>query len=211
MKVTKIVQQEKQKSRYSVFVDEKYAFSLSEGALLESKLATGQELSKDELAAWKKESADDKIANNALRYAAMRLRSVWEMEQYLLRKGASPALSEKTLNKLSNINLLNDEAFARAWVSNRRLLRPTSKRKLQQELRAKHVPDEVIDITLSGSESDDEQASLRELVAKKRNLPKYNADPLKLMQYLARQGFNYDDIKEALNEANAEGDTLSEK
>lgn len=200
MKITNIVQQEKRKDRYSVFVDGKYSFSLSEGALLDSQLAAGQELSQEDLKHWKQESADDKIMGNALRYAAMRLRSTWEMEQYLRRKNASPALTDKILNKLSNINLLNDEAFAKAWVANRRLLRPTSKRKLQQELRAKRVPDEVIDITLAEGEAVDERTALRELIAKKRNLPKYKADPLKLMQYLARQGFSYSDIKELLGE-----------
>ena len=197
MKITKIVHQEKIRDRYSVFVDDRYAFSLSEGALLDSKLAAGQELSKGELKHWKQESADDKIMDMALRYAALRLRSTWEVEQYLRRKKASLALAKKILNKLSNIGLLNDEAFALAWAANRRLLRPTSKRKLQQELRAKRVPDEVIDITLA-VETGDEQAALGELIAKKRNLSKYKADPLKLMQYLARQGFSYDDIKSAL-------------
>ena len=198
MKITKIVQQEKQKDRYSVFVDDKYAFSLSESALLESKLATGQELNAADLAAWKQASADDKVSSSALRYAAMRQRSTWEMEQYLRRKQASPTLADKILNKLSNIGLLDDAKFAEAWVSNRRLLRPTSKRKLQQELRAKHVSQEVINVTLSGGGTDDEQTALREIIAKKRNLPKYKADPLKLMQYLARQGFSYDDIKREL-------------
>lgn len=197
MKITRITQQEKVKDRYSVFVDGKYSFSLSEGALLGSKLATGQELSAEDLKQWKQESADDKVYGMALRYAAMRPRSTWEMELYLRRKKASPSLTSKVLNKLSDIGLLDDAAFARAWVSNRRLLRPTSKRKLQQELRAKHVSDEVINRTLAES-GGDEQIILRELIVKKRSLPKYRADPLKLMQYLARQGFNYDDIKEAL-------------
>jgi len=199
MKITKIVQQEKQKDRYSIFVDGKYEFSLSENALLQSKLATGQELDGQQLKTWKQESADDKVISSALRYAAMRLRSTWEMEQYLKRKDASPALVEKILSKLSNIRLLDDGVFAKAWVSNRRLLRPTSKRKLQQELRAKHISQEVINITLSEDEAVDEQATLRQLIAKKRGLSKYKADPQKLMQYLARQGFNYDDIKAALH------------
>jgi len=199
MKLTRIVQQEKQKDRYSIFVDGKYSFSLSENALLDAGLAVGQELSQEDVKHWKQASADDKVMGSALRYAAMRLRSVWEMEQYLKRKNASPALAEKILNKLININLLNDEAFAKAWVANRRLLRPTSKRKLQQELKAKRVPEEVINITLAEDEVVNDRAALREMIAKKRNLSRYKANPMKLMQYLARQGFNYDDIKQAMN------------
>ena len=198
MKITKIVQQERAKDRYSIFADGKYVFSLSEGALLDSKLTTGQELSAEELQQWKQASADDRVSGAALRYAAMRLRSQWELEQYLSRKGASPALADRIANKLRTIGLLDDSKFAKAWVANRRLLRPTSKRKLQQELRAKRVSDEAVAAALSEGETHDEQATLRAVIAKKRNLPKYKADPIKLMQYLARQGFNYDDIKSAL-------------
>ena len=197
MKITSITQQEKLKGRYSIFVDGAYGFSLSEAALLESKLARGQELSAAELKNWKQLSAEDKVSGQALRYAAMRLRSQWEMEMYLSRKKVSPALEKKILNKLINLSLLNDLTFARAWVANRRLLRPTSKRKLQQELRAKRVGDEVIDQVLAEDETTELEV-LRELVAKKRRLPKYRDDKLKLMQYLARQGFDYGDIKNVL-------------
>ncbi len=197
MKITRIVEQEKQKGRYSIFVEGKYAFSLSETALLRSGLHAGQELDADELKGWKQQSADDKLYSAALRYAALRPRSRWEVEQYLKRKDAPPALTGQILNKLSSIGLLDDAAFAAAWVADRRLLRPTSRRKLQQELRAKHVSDEMIGQALC-SEGADERTALRELIAKKRALPKYQADPLKFMQYLARQGFHYDDIKNAL-------------
>lgn len=199
MKITRIVEQEKQKGRYSVFVDGVYAFSLSEAALLEGKLAPKQELTLEELQEWKRQSADDKAYGNALRYAAGRPHSRWEMEQYLQRKGISPALADLILNKLSNIGLLDDAAFARSWVANRHLLRPTSKRKLQQELRAKRIADEVITQTLAEA-TGDEHAALRELIAKKRLLPKFRNDNLKLMQYLARQGFGYDDIKQELED-----------
>jgi regulatory protein len=197
MKITKITAQVKQAGRYSVFVDEKYAFSLSDTALLESKLVPGQELSKEELDKWKQASLDDKVLGRALQYAMIRPRSRWEMESYLQRKKAAPALVELILNKLSNLNMLNDLEFARSWVANRRLLRPTSKRKLQQELRAKRVTDEVITEVLDEDETDESDV-LKDLVAKKRQQTRYKDDDLKLMQYLARQGFNYGDIKSAL-------------
>ena len=197
MKITRIVEQAKQKGRYSIFVDGAYAFSLSEAALLASKLAPKQELTTDEVQQWKRQSADDKAYGNALRYAAMRPRSKWEMEQYLQRKDVSPALAGQILNKLSNSGLLDDTAFARSWVANRRLLRPVSKRKLQQELRAKRVDEATIGQVVQ-EDGGDEQTALRQLVAKKRQLPKYKDDQLKLMQYLARQGFSYEDIKHEL-------------
>jgi NUDIX domain. len=54
MKITAITQQVKRTDRYSIFVDGKYAFSLSESGLLASGLAVGQELTPAELKKLKK-------------------------------------------------------------------------------------------------------------------------------------------------------------
>jgi len=197
MKITSIKQQVKRTDRYSIFVEGKYAFSLSDSALLDAKLAGGQEISKEQLSEYKQLSTDDKLYNLTLRYVAMRPRTKWEVETYLQRKNASPPLVELILNKLSNIDLLNDANFARAFVNDRNLLRPTSRRKIIAELRKKHVSGEVIEAVI-GQEGVDEQAALLSIIERKRRQMRYQ-DDLKLMQYLARQGFNYDDIKSALH------------
>jgi regulatory protein len=199
-KITKITQQVKRVDRYSIFVDDKYAFSLSEAALLGSKIHSGQELTKEQVGEFKKLSADDKLYNQTLRYVAMRPRTRWEIETYLERKNGSPTLKEQIVNKLTNIGLIDDEKFAKAFVADRRLLRPTSRRKLIAELRKKRLASGIIEQAV-GSEKDEERTALAEVIAKKRKQAKYQ-DDLKLMQYLARQGFNYDDIKHELSAEN---------
>ncbi|HEX7368549.1 MAG TPA: RecX family transcriptional regulator [Candidatus Saccharimonadales bacterium] len=196
MKITGITQQQKRQGRYSIFVDGRYAFSLSESALLDSHVASGQELTPAQVKKYKQLSADDKLYNLALRYAVMRPHSRWELETYLTRKGASPSLLERILNKLSKIDLLDDAAFARGWIANRRLLGARSRRRLAQELRAKRVSDEILEQVLREDDTD-EQSVLIDLVARKRKQAKYQ-DDTKLMQYLARQGFSYDDIREVI-------------
>src|SRR5689334_10285882 len=123
MKITAIKQQERRKDRFSVYVDDRYAFSLSDTALLESRIASGQELNGEQVEAYRQLSAEDKVYGNAMRYAAMRRRSKWEMETYLRRKDASPDLAQQILNKLSNLGFIDDMAFAQNWVENRHLLR----------------------------------------------------------------------------------------
>lgn len=196
MKITSIKQQAKRADRYSIFVDEKYAFSLSEAALLESQLVSGQELSPQQLKEFKKLSADDKLYHQAWRYIALRPRSRYEMETYLRRKQADPPLVEQIISKFTAIELLHDAKFAQAFINNRRLLKPTSRRKLQAELRKKGIEDSLIQEAL-GHEASDEQAALREVIERKRRQTKYQ-DSEKLLAYLARQGFSYDDIKHAL-------------
>jgi len=202
MKITAIKQQVKRQGRYSIFVEGKYAFSLSDTALLQQKLSIGQELTESEIRELKKLSDDDKIYNATLNYLAIRLRSKWEIETYLKRKNASPPLSEEILNKLSINNLINDERFAKAYINDRQLLRPSSKRKLMLELAQKHVPKEVIDEVLT-EETTDDIAALTEIIARKRKQSRYQDDQ-KLMQYLSRQGFHYGDIKAALEQATSD-------
>lgn len=196
MKITSIKQQLRQQGRYSIFLEGKYAFSLSDTALLENKLVPGQDLSPDEVNQFKQISVDDKLYDATLRYIAIRLRSKWEIESYLHRKKASPTLIESILNKLSNLDLINDKKFAEALVNDRRLLRPTSRRKLILELRKKNVDKDIIQDVV-GNEPETEHSALADIIARKRRQTRYQ-DDLKLMQYLARQGFSYGDIKDAL-------------
>lgn len=198
MNITAVKQQERLKGRYSVYIDGKYAFSLSADTLLSTKLTVGQELDAAALKAYKRLSQDDKAYSLALAYVARRMRSEGELRDYFRRKGYDAPLSEQLLQKLTELGLVDDAKFSDAWVRNRRLLRGTSTRRLRQELRAKHVADDTIRQSLATDEVDD-QAVLRELVAKKRRQTRYRDDQ-KLMQYLARQGFGYDDIRQALGQ-----------
>lgn len=202
MQITSIKSQVKRSGRYSIFVDGKYAFSLSDTALLDSRLVTGRELTEMELEEFKQASIDDKLYGNTLGYLAIRSRTVWEVETYLRRKAASPTLIKTILNKLSKAELLDDKKFAVAFINDRHLLRPTSRRKITMELRKKHVEDAVIQSVLGDDEEPQatEQTALQAIIERKRRQAKYRDDPLKLMQYLARQGFNYGDIKTALQE-----------
>lgn len=196
MKITSIKQQAKRVDRYSIFIDEDYAFSLSEGSLLDSRLAKGDELTRQQVEDFKQLSADDKLYNLVIRYIAIRPRSQWEIETYLDRKDSPAPKIEQITNKLSRLGLIDDTKFAQAFVNDRRLLRPTSRRKMIIELKKKHVANDTI-MAVVGNESADERHALVDIVQRKRKQTRYQ-DDLKLIQYLARQGFSYGDIKAAL-------------
>lgn len=198
MKVTSIKQQVHKTDTYSIYVDNAYFGSLSATALLNSHLVVGQELNAEELKSLKQQSADDKLYNDTLRYIALRPRTEWEISTYLERKGSPPPLQAEILNKLSELKLVDDTDFAKRWIANRRLLKPTSQIKLIYELRTKHVAEEIIEEVLHSAESQD-KAALREVIARKRLQTKYK-DKEKLLRYLSSQGYRYEDIKEVLSE-----------
>jgi SOS response regulatory protein OraA/RecX len=64
------------------------------------------------------------------------------------------------------------------------------------ELRQKRIDDETIQKVLDDDQAD-EQEILKELINRKRRQTRYRDDQ-KLIAYLARQGFNYSDIKDVM-------------
>lgn len=197
MKITAIKAQVKNPNRVSIYVDEKYAFSLNHAQLLDQRLKTGLELDQARLDELKHASEQGKAYDRALNYVMIRPRSIREMQQYARRKEWSPEDAQAIIDKLITRNYLNDRSFARAWVESRKLTKNYSVRKLRLELKQKGVAEETINEVLEGS-AYNEQAALKAVIAKKQKLSRYKNDPQKLMQYLARQGFSYDDIKSNL-------------
>lgn len=198
MRITDIKQQVKRKDRYSIFLEGKYSFALSETGLLNSGLRIDQELSEEDLKKLKEEANNDKAIYRVLDLISRRPRSEGEIRDYLKRKQYSEEDIENILNMLSIKGYINDEDFARRWVESRRLLKPISKRKLRLELSQKRISDEIINQILDNDETDEVEV-IKELIIKKKAFMRYQ-DQQKLMQFLARQGFNYADIKRALSE-----------
>ena len=194
MKITAITPQVKRRDRYSIFVDDAYAFSLSENGLLESGLHAGQQLDAAELRALKKAAGLDKAYQNALRYVALRPRSQWEMGEYLRRKEVDAAAATHIVQRLQQLGLLNDAAFARSWVAYRRGLKSISRRRLQLELAQKRIAEDIIAQVLREDSTADHAALANAITKKRRRYP----DQQKLIRYLASQGFLYEDIKSAL-------------
>lgn len=207
MKITAITAQQKDKNRLNVMVDGKYRFSLDIFQYADLGIKVGKDYSEEELHALETESQFGKVYARALEYCLMRPHSSREVRDYLYRKtrdtrtktgetkkGVAPEITERVFERLIEKGYINDEKFTRYWVENRSLTKGASQRKLQAELQAKGVDRTIIEQQLTASSrSDDDE--LAKVIAKKRN--RY-PDDQKFMQYLARQGFSYDDIKQAL-------------
>lgn len=198
MKITDIKQQVKRQERYSIFVDGKYSFSLSEPELMSSGIRIGRDYSQAELDELQERAVLDKAYMRCLDLLSRRARSEWELRDYLRRKDYEPTTIDTILNKLRDAGYVDDYKFATSWVETRHLLKNISQRKLWQELKQKHIADDIISQVLT-EDTADEQDDLRALVAKKRTQSRYQ-DQQKLMAYLVRQGYRYDDVKTVLSE-----------
>ena len=194
MIITAIEQQKKNPDRFSIFVDGAYEFSLSTDGLLDAGVAKGDELEPTRLEELKKQSSDGLLLSRAYEKCLRRPHSSREIRDYLRRKGAEGELIDHIIAKCQSAGVLSDEQFANAWVQHRRT-QGKSKRYIMNELRSKGIEQSLAEAALEQSNSDDE-ASLQAVIAKKS--ARY-PDEKKLIAYLQRQGFRYDDIRRELD------------
>jgi regulatory protein len=197
MKITAFKQQIKNPGRVSVFVDEKYSFSLTLDQLADSKLKNGDELDAAKLKKLNKLSIDGKLRARALEWLLNRPHSEREFTDYMYRKKADPELTQKLAGEFISKGYLSNENYAK-WLVDLRQRKGKSNRAIQSELSSKGVSREVAAEVLSEHNNEDER--LKILIEKKKANSRYKNDQLKFIKYLTSQGFSYSDVKRRLNE-----------
>lgn len=144
--------------------------------------------------------------------AAPRTRA--QLADALRRRGVADEVAEKVLSRFTDVGLIDDEAFARAWVQSRHLGRGLARRALAAELRQRGVDEQTVDQAIEVLRPEQEEAAARELIAKR--LPATRGlEPARrlrrLVGVLARKGYSpelsYRVVREALA---AEGDDIDE-
>jgi len=116
---------------------------------------------------------------------------------------------EAVIAKLIDMRVIDDENFANFFVSNRNQIKGTSEKKLRMELKNKGVSDAIIREVLSenefGEKIRDDKIEIMKMIEKKR---RRGYDDARLTQYLARQGFSYDLIRESLSSVSEDVDDI---
>jgi regulatory protein len=156
------------------------------------------------------------VLEAALRFLEARARSEAEVRRRLMSAGYRSDLVEGAVTRLAELGVLDDEAFARAWIESRDRVRPRGERALRRELALKgvdrEVSDEVLDERREGAgegRNVDLEAAGRLLARNARSLARV-ADPRGRRQrayaLLARNGFDPEICREVSAESVAPND-----
>jgi regulatory protein len=188
--VTALRLQAKDHNRVSVFLDGAYGFGLAK--VLAVRLRVGQVLGEAEVAGLQRQDQEEAAFHHAVGLIGRRPRSVQELRKAMGRREVAPEVQEAVLGRLQVQGLLDDQAFAAAWVENRRAFRPRSRMALRAELRRKGIDRTAMDAALA--EWDETAAALE---AGRRAARRYTSLPerefiQKVMSSLSRRGFDHE-------------------
>lgn len=131
----------------------------------------------------------------------IRLRSVKEIEEKLIRKGFSTDIIQETLSYFKKIKILDDVLFAKAWIQSR-LMKPYGIIRIKHELKLKGIDDEIIKSELDKvADRFASEDMIENLIKKMKNRYK-NIDPQKRKErsygYLSRRGFNVSTVMKVI-------------
>jgi regulatory protein len=116
-----------------------------------------------------------------------------QLADLLTKRGVPDDAAEAVLDRFTEVGLIDDAAYARAWVSSRQAGRGLARRALSAELRAKGVDPEVAAEAVEQVDDEDERAAAQRLVERRmpsmRRLDRVTASR-RLMGMLARKGYN---------------------
>ena len=147
----------------------------------------------------------------ALRLLKNRLRSAWEIDQALLRKGVEEPERQEVIEELTRVDLINDQRYATAYVHTRDRLAPRGEYVLRMELAKHGISKELISAALAtrreeAVDEDAEQPTELELATqliqgKERAYAHLDPETRKrrLTSLLMRRGFSYDIARRILD------------
>lgn len=143
-----------------------------------------------------------------LRQLTMAPRSRRQLEEKLAAKGCEEQVAKVVLDRMQDVGLVDDEAYAAMVVRSQQAGRGLARRALSQELRRKGVDDDVAQGALEQIDDESERERARALVVKKmRSMHGLDAavQTRRLAGMLARKGYSssmsWAVIKEAVADA----------
>src|SRR6478752_1892445 len=95
-------------------------------------------------------SREEQARALCLRLLTARARTRAELAGQLAKRGYPNDVSDRVLDRLAHVGLVDDVDFAEQWVQSRRVNAGKGKRALAAELRTKGLDDEVITEALAG-------------------------------------------------------------
>jgi regulatory protein len=211
-KITLVEYQKTHPDRVNIHIEEEYAFSVTAILAAERKLKAGLYLTTEAVEEIQNADLYNRGLAAALQLLALRPRSEAEIRDHL-RKRYPDATSEtltRVIDRLKELDYLNDASFAKFWVENRSAFAPRGRNLLKQELMKKRVARDIIETVIQehlealqeeadeeGDESGQtvEETQALEMARKKARSYAAEAWPgfyRKMGSFLQRRGYTYD-------------------
>ena len=198
MIITAITQQKNNKDRYSVFIDDNFAFGLIMQDIVYFKLKQGEEISQEKYNFIQNELIYIQAQDIALHYIAYKMRTEQEVRKKLFGKEYTEYIIERVIHFLIEYHYIDDMKYCKSYIKQRLQYNPKGVYILKMELKQRGIKQSIIDKAIENSDIDELNDAIKLLQKKCLYLDDIDEKNKKrLFAFLQRRGYSYDIIKEA--------------
>ncbi|WP_129044625.1 recombination regulator RecX [Companilactobacillus metriopterae] len=211
-KVT-LIQAQKQKGRYNVFIDNKFAFGVSENTLIDFRLAKNLELDDNQIEEIKNRENINKAYGDAVNYLSYQLRTEFELKKYLKEKEYDLDTIDEVLERLRSLHYVDDDNYAKTYIHSQLNTSNNGPKIMEQKLIQKGVSKFVIEDQLAEIDQDiliENAVDFAKKQIKKSRKNSFSNMQQKIKQTLYQKGFSNEIIDEAISKIDLQKDDETE-
>jgi len=193
MTITEIKKQKKG-SRYSIFLDGEYAFSLQDEIIVKNKLKLGDELGSKRVEELKLQDGDLTAFDKALSILEKTMKTEKGVRDYLKEKEYLKPTIDNVVEKLKEYGYLDDGVYVENYI--RTYTHSKGKKKIKYELLTKGIKESIINEKLENIDDENEIENCKALA--KKYLKNKELDlktKQKLYTHLSTKGYDFSVIK----------------
>lgn len=187
------------KSKYKVYIDGQFAFVLYKGELSRYHLQEGCEVSRELYDTVRKDVVLKRARLRALHLLNAMGRTESQLRTKLSQSDYPADVVEDAIRYVKSFGYIDDAMYARNYIDSRKMQK--SRKEIYMQLLQKGIDKEEIEAAMEECyEKEDSVAAIQKLLEKKRFDPDQAtpAEKQKIMAYLVRKGFGYEDIRRSI-------------
>lgn len=201
----KIKKYEQKNGKYKITFANKEPLTVYEEVIINNNLLYKEEIDEQLYQHLQDENYYYNIYYKCLNYIKVRLRSIQEMKNYLIKQKVDPQISDQVINTLIEHQFLNDERFTQAFINDKLNFTNMGEHKIKNELQKLGVSHQVIEDAISKIDPELIQSRINKIITKNLTInKKYHGEILKNKIYanLINQGYDPSQIIDELNKYN---------
>lgn len=198
---------------YKLQFDE-FSVVLHEDLILKYQLLIKKNISITELDSIRLENNKYEVYNMALKYIKRRLRSEYELRNYLVEKAMSLENIDFVCELLNKQGYLNDRTYALSYMHDKINMSLDGPYKIRKYFVANNIDESLIDSVMTSFTRELEQSRVKKIIEKniKINKNKSNSSlKIKLKQMLVNLGYSNDIISSSLSSINIDDSSIRKR
>lgn len=189
---------------YNIYLSNGEVITLNENTITNNELLLKKEITEDEYNYLILEDKIYQAYNKCIKYISIRLRSIKEIRDYLVKNKYSSLTIDEVINKLINNHYLDDNIFAKAYIKDKLNFTNKGDYKIKIELQGLGVSSDIIENNISNIDDEILYNKMRKIIDKMKNNKKYSSSELKskIYNHLISSGYSKEKVIYILNEYN---------